>query len=190
VSTILLAIDQLTSESNSNTNCVYVLGRRHIANQQVKVKYSQVRIYFSIFELEIIENHNVFKHLSLKSLTSIVCFNIWAWNHWKALCFSTFEPDSIEQHYVFKRLSLKSLKGIIFVHQLSLTSLKTLCVSSMWAWQHWKACCFSAFELANQQTLNARMRYHDKTMHLSTKYTLLVTGAQQINTFINKHQAN
>ena len=46
---------------------------------------------FSTFELEFIEKHCVFQHLSLNSLISVVFFNIWAWNDGKTLCFSTFE---------------------------------------------------------------------------------------------------
>ena len=41
----------------------------------------------STVELEIIKNHSVFSHSSLKSLKHIVFFNIWAWNHWNTLCF-------------------------------------------------------------------------------------------------------
>ena len=61
-----------------------------------------------------------------KSKKFIVFFNIWAWNHWKALCFSTLELEIIEKHCVFQHLSLKSLKSIVFFN--------------IWAWNlfnHW-----------------------------------------------------
>jgi hypothetical protein len=69
---------------------------------------------YSRFELEISETYCVgFQHLNLKSLNSIFCFNIWAWNHgtyrlfniWAwyqktTLCCSTVELAIIDTHSV------------------------------------------------------------------------------------------
>ncbi len=78
------------------------------------------------------EKHCVFQHLTLKSLKSIVFFNSWAWNHWKASCFSTFDLEIIEKHCVFKHLWSKWLnKNIVFlnIYCLSTGCLGTWCLT-------------------------------------------------------------